>query len=216
MPTDENGSIQNGTDGQILQTNGDGTTQWVDKPTGGGGVSGDYIPAPATAEVGQTIVVKAVDENGKPTEWEAADMPGAVYNQFTLTEPVSSVEFSLDGATEFSIAFKVPVTEGNMTYCYFLINGKQSSFKTANIGDTREERVSLFTVKRVGERIWFLRSKSGNGANYDNGTFGSNENVPTSNGSFFLDIETFGIKCYGSQQFPVGTTVYTIKGGAAL
>lgn len=32
------------------------------------------IPPPETAEVGQTIVVKAVDENGKPTEWEAADM----------------------------------------------------------------------------------------------------------------------------------------------
>ena len=31
----------------------------------------DYIPAPATAEVGQVIAVKAVDENGKPTEWEA-------------------------------------------------------------------------------------------------------------------------------------------------
>ena len=27
------------------------------------------------AEIGQTIVVKAVDENGKPTEWEAADLP---------------------------------------------------------------------------------------------------------------------------------------------
>lgn len=31
------------------------------------------IPVPSTAEVGQTIVVKAVDENGKPTEWEAVD-----------------------------------------------------------------------------------------------------------------------------------------------
>lgn len=36
--------------------------------------AGDYIPVPATAEVGQTAVVKAVDETGKPTEWEAADM----------------------------------------------------------------------------------------------------------------------------------------------
>lgn len=44
MPTDGNGVIQNGTDGQILQTNGDGTTQWVDKPTGGSsGVSGNTI-----------------------------------------------------------------------------------------------------------------------------------------------------------------------------
>lgn len=29
----------------------------------------------AAAEVGQTIVVKAVDENGNPTEWEAVDLP---------------------------------------------------------------------------------------------------------------------------------------------
>lgn len=35
--------------------------------TGGVDVSG--------AQVGQAIVVKAVDENGKPTEWEAADIP---------------------------------------------------------------------------------------------------------------------------------------------
>ena len=31
------------------------------------------IPAPATAEVGQTIVVKAVDDAGKPTEWGCVD-----------------------------------------------------------------------------------------------------------------------------------------------
>lgn len=35
----------------------------------------DKATAPATAQIGQTIVVKAVDENGKPTEWEAADLP---------------------------------------------------------------------------------------------------------------------------------------------
>ena len=28
---------------------------------------------PSHAEVGSTIIVKAVDENGKPTEWEAVD-----------------------------------------------------------------------------------------------------------------------------------------------
>ena len=31
------------------------------------------IHTPTTAEVGQAIMVKAVDENGKPTEWEAVD-----------------------------------------------------------------------------------------------------------------------------------------------
>lgn len=34
----------------------------------------NYVAAPATAEVGQVIAVKAVDENGKPTEWEAVNM----------------------------------------------------------------------------------------------------------------------------------------------
>ena len=33
------------------------------------------IPAPATASVGQAIVVKAVDKTGKPTAWEPVDMP---------------------------------------------------------------------------------------------------------------------------------------------
>lgn len=39
LPKDDTGSIQNGTNGQILQTNGDGTTQWVDKSTGGSSAS---------------------------------------------------------------------------------------------------------------------------------------------------------------------------------
>ena len=35
-----------------------------------------FVPTiPATAQVGQTIVVKSVDENGHPTEWEAASIP---------------------------------------------------------------------------------------------------------------------------------------------
>lgn len=33
------------------------------------------IYAPNTAQVGQTIVVSAVDENSRPTAWEAVDMP---------------------------------------------------------------------------------------------------------------------------------------------
>ncbi len=39
-----------------------------------GGASSDGIEV-ESAQVGQTIVVKAVNENGKPTEWEAVDLP---------------------------------------------------------------------------------------------------------------------------------------------
>lgn len=40
---------------------------WVDTDEEAGGIS--------TAEVGQTIVVKAIDDNGKPTAWECVDLP---------------------------------------------------------------------------------------------------------------------------------------------
>ena len=40
--------------------------------------TGDAIPIPQTASVGQAITVKAVDGNGKPTEWEAMNIPEQV------------------------------------------------------------------------------------------------------------------------------------------
>lgn len=56
-----------------------------------------------TAEVGQTIAVKAVDENGKPTEWEAADLPsgggGAEWKLLanaTLEEDVAILNINTD------------------------------------------------------------------------------------------------------------------------
>ena len=64
------------------------------------------IQPPEIATVGQTIVVKAVDENGKPIEWEAVDFPsGGVSSDDTpwekfatvsLTEETSSIEIALD------------------------------------------------------------------------------------------------------------------------
>lgn len=87
------------------------TGQWeyADRAYSGGGVSSwndltdkpDMITPPATASVGQTIVVKAVDENGKPTEWEAVDMASGegsgeweLIADITLQEQVTS--FSID------------------------------------------------------------------------------------------------------------------------
>lgn len=58
----------------------------------GGTASGDYIPVPSTAEVGQTIVVKAVDENGKPTEWEAVDVASGEGDNWKLLVDFESTE----------------------------------------------------------------------------------------------------------------------------
>lgn len=58
-----------------------------------------YIPAPETAAVGQTVVVKAVDETGKPTQWEATDLPSdcgkwQLLKSVDITEEVRVLEFS--------------------------------------------------------------------------------------------------------------------------
>lgn len=55
-------------------------------------LEGDAIPVPTTAEVGQILSVKSVDESGKPTEWETMDAPaGGGSNQpLTFTGAVSA------------------------------------------------------------------------------------------------------------------------------
>lgn len=67
------------------------------------------ITAPTTAAVGQIIKVKSVDTAGKPTEWEAVDMPsggGGAWTKIheeTLAEAVSSYVYPLDNVKAAAI-----------------------------------------------------------------------------------------------------------------
>ena len=53
----------------------------------------DGIPVPETAAVGQTVVVKTVDENGKPTEWEPVNLPEGLPNPEELISGQPLVPF---------------------------------------------------------------------------------------------------------------------------
>lgn len=86
-----------GTVGQLLTINSDGDYVWIDTADvldktfvldktltqegqaadakAVGDALAEKITTPSTAAVGQTIAVKAIDDNGKPTEWEAVPMP---------------------------------------------------------------------------------------------------------------------------------------------
>lgn len=57
-----------------------------------GGVGGTDISLGVTATVGQTIKVKAVDADGKPTAWEAVDMAGRDTWELLGTLDASSAE----------------------------------------------------------------------------------------------------------------------------
>lgn len=60
----------------------------------------EKITAPATASVGQTIKVSAVDENGKPTAWEAVDTPVNVIIKITTTEDGETTAELIEGTYE--------------------------------------------------------------------------------------------------------------------
>lgn len=63
--------------------------------------SADKTLGISTATVGQTIKVKAVDDDGKPTEWEAVDMPNSATEEYvdnnvaTLETRIAALEIAL-------------------------------------------------------------------------------------------------------------------------
>ena len=107
----------------------------VEIPEGGGG--GIEVTG---AEVGQTIVVKAVDNNGKPTEWETADLPSGGSSEWvlvgekTFTEAdlgTSLFEFTCDDLTEFHIICQNLLATKEMGLS-FRINGVTVTGNTGN------------------------------------------------------------------------------------
>lgn len=101
--------------------------------------AGEAIPIPQTASVGQVIAVKAVDGNGKPTEWEPVDIPSGgggggssqwkIIRDLTITENADRVDINTDDAGEaFSLheiqVFAYTRSHGDTAESFtFLMNG---------------------------------------------------------------------------------------------
>ena len=101
---------------------------------GGGGGSGTDISLGITsASVGDIIKVKQVDANGKPTEWEAAELGMRLIRAITLAEQTDRVDITTDeNGNTFSLnevycSVKAQsYTDKNEQY-YFLPNGGWTS-----------------------------------------------------------------------------------------
>jgi hypothetical protein len=104
-----------------------------------------FVEAPATAEVGQTIVVKEVDETGKPTEWECANLPsvgGSVgwdfINSIELTEEATMVEITTDvngdafAYKELFIVVSAQAPTGKSDYFVWIPNSSWGTGETCN------------------------------------------------------------------------------------
>lgn len=85
-----------------------------DIPTGGGS-GGTSIDV--TAEVGQTIVVKEIDADGKPTKWESADFPKQGYTINITREEIEAIEdgtYTIVSSTNFDEFAPILSNGGNV------------------------------------------------------------------------------------------------------
>ena len=90
----------------------------VNIPHGGGGIE------VTGAEVGQTIVVKAVDENGKPTEWECADIEKKT-KLITIVDITAENDIVLSKSSDTDDLTFGDAVVGHSHYFYKTPEGKQ-------------------------------------------------------------------------------------------
>lgn len=76
-----------------------------------------YIPIPPVAEIGQTIVVKEVDRNGRPTKWEAVYISSSGGGGGDGFSPIVDVKF-IDGG------HRVEITDKNGKKTFDVMDGK--------------------------------------------------------------------------------------------
>ena len=105
--------------GAVNATYDGSTAVSVEIPSGGSGGT-DISLGLTSVAVGQTIKVKAIDESGKPTAWEAADMPSGgweLITDITLTEDGGS-------ANQFNVTRNDKGENFEYRQCMVCLSGK--------------------------------------------------------------------------------------------
>ena len=112
----------------------------------------EVIPTPTTANVGQTIVVKEIDESGKPTKWEAVNVGGGATEEkweLLQSKDITEEDGELaeliitfpEGYKEYVVTLsKTESTSANNTivYPYVINNSGASTMFIAAFWDTYE------------------------------------------------------------------------------
>lgn len=184
------------------------------KASAGGGTAIDL--GVTGAAVGDIIKVAAVDADGKPTAWAAAELAGGAVETITLNEDVAAISYDLNGCDEFALVLEVPVVAENRTYCFPIINSTVGSFITFNYGNTTNKCVSLVQLNKIDNGIWRLSFKPGNEMTFKNSALNKVGDIPIVNNTIFTEITSLGLNAYGSQTIPAGTKIYVVRGKVIL
>ena len=175
----------------------------------------DYSLGLNGASVGQIAKIAAVDDAGRPTAWEAVDIPtgGNVTTEVvTLEEAVEAVTFDLNGFDVFAIVLDCPAVDAARLYALLIVNSITGTFITLNYADTTAHRISVLQLSRVADGLWYYKQKRGNSTIADNANFSKFGTVEVLNNMIPVNVESFGVHAYTGQTIPGGTTIYAIKG----
>lgn len=179
-----------------------------DIPSGGTDIS---LGLTATT-VGQTVKVKAVDTDGKPTAWEAVDMAGSETEVIALSEDVNAVAFDLKGCDSFAIVLDVPPVDIEMNYVFPTFNSAAGSFITLNFASKTGRRISVLQINKIVDGLWFFSFKPGNGVTLQNSTLSKVGDILSLNNTIPMNITSMGLNAYTGQCFPKDTKIYVVRG----
>lgn len=164
----------------------------------------EAILTPTNAKVGQTIIVKEVDDSGKPISWEAVDVSGGNTEWELISEVKTSEEVNLISLTTdingntFELGDVCVYIEGRTQsgtiypYLEFIgDNGKNVSFDT-----TLDTSPRTAVVSRKDDRTMIKIEKY----QYD-------ELKVTKIYKCLWNIKGFNAQTFGNEVFPIGTTI---------
>ena len=125
-----------------------------DIPSGGTDISLGIT----AATVGQTIKVKAVDTDGKPTAWEAVDMAGG-----ETWEKIANIALTADTSVyelaNFGLYRKIKVIMSRAAYVSQLNKNVWFRIRTANMSGT--QYAALFMTYEYGYITWEITGEIG-------------------------------------------------------
>lgn len=174
------------------------------------------------ATPGQIIKVKTV-QDGKPTEWEAVDMPGGGGEDWTLlaeqttTEIVKEISFTLPKSVKHVVSkIWCPATGAETVNRYINVKIGESYlfyYISTNIPDKSMASQLTVSADSIGSGYWRLSyyANRGDKAFESFSGYNQNESVVVGVGKATnIDANTFAIMVVEkdtAQQFPVGTVL---------
>lgn len=172
------------------------------------------------ATPGQIIKVKAV-QDGKPTEWEAVDMPSGGGEGWTLlaeqttTEIVKEISFTLPKSVKHVVSkIWCPATGAETVNRYITVKiGATILFYYISVNIPDKSMTSQLTVSAdsIGSGYWRLSYYANKGNEAFDAFSGYNQNESVAVGvkkATYIEANTFAIMVVEkdtAQQFPVGT-----------